>query len=155
MKSSRPSESLRIGEVARRTGITVEALRYYEREGLLPAPARSASGIRRFKPDIVSRVQFVKQAQAAGLTLRDIRQLTGLERGRSRSVCQRMRKVLAQRLQDIDGRLHELQTFRTTLEGLIKSCDSALAVGTEPKCPSLDILDPDSQSQRKGVAPCM
>jgi MerR family transcriptional regulator, copper efflux regulator len=154
MSANGASASLRIGEVAARTGVTVEALRYYEREGLLPAPARTASGIRRFRPEVVTRVQFVKQAQAAGLTLRDIRQLTGLERGRSRTVCERMRKVLAQRMGDIDSRVQELQTFRTMLEGYIRACDSALAAGAEPKCPSLDALDPHSQSQRKGVTQC-
>lgn len=154
MKVNGTSGSLRIGEVAARTGITVEALRYYEREGLLPAPARTAAGIRRFRPDVVSRVLFVKQAQAAGLTLRDIKQLTGLERGRSRAVCQRMRKVLARRLRDIDGRVKELQTLRTTLEGYVQACDSALETGVELKCPSLEALDPESERRRTGATPC-
>jgi DNA-binding transcriptional MerR regulator len=154
MKVNGTSASLRIGEVAARTGTTVEALRYYEREGLLPAPARSAAGIRRFRPEAVTRILFVKQAQAAGLTLRDIKQLTGFERGRSRAICQRMRRVLAQRLSDIDSRVNELQTFRTTLEGYVQACDRALGTGAEPECPTLEALDTKSDRRGTGATPC-
>jgi DNA-binding transcriptional MerR regulator len=133
---------MRIGEVAARTGATVEALRYYEREGLLPAPARSSAGMRRFRPDVVGRLRFAKQAQAAGLTLRDMKELVGLERGRSRASCQRMRKVTAQRLLEIVGRVLELQTFRTTLDQYVHTSDGALADRKEPKCPTLEALNP-------------
>lgn len=74
------NEHLRIGDVARLTGISVEAVRYYDREGLLPPALRSPQGARRFPPDVVTRVRFVKQAQAAGLTLRDIKQLVGFRK---------------------------------------------------------------------------
>jgi DNA-binding transcriptional MerR regulator len=146
VKSNGAPGSFRIGEVAARTGVTVEALRYYEREGLVPAPTRSAAGIRRFRPEVVTRVLFVKQAQAAGLTLRDIRQLVGLERGRSRAACGRMRKVLAQRLLEIDGRILELEAFRTTLARYVHDCDSALDKRTEPRCPTLEALRPASDA---------
>ena len=139
--SARAGESYRIGEVATLTGVTAEALRYYEREGLLPAAVRAPSGVRRFAPDAVARVRFVKQAQAAGLTLRDIKQLVGLQRGRSRSSCEQMRKVLAQRMSEIDARVTELQAFRTVLEQHVSACEQALESRPDPECPSLDALE--------------
>jgi len=151
MTASAGTESVRIGDVARQTGVTVEALRYYEREGLLPPPIRSTRGARRFPPHVVARVRFVKQAQAAGLTLRDIKQLVGLQRGQSRVACQRMRKVLARRLHDLDTRARELQTFRTTLERYVHACDHALGNRSEPRCPSLDALDVEPMSVGTGV----
>jgi MerR family mercuric resistance operon transcriptional regulator len=70
-------QTLRIGEVAQQTGMTVEALRYYERKGLLPHPPRSAGGLRRYRSDVLDRVRFIKQAQTLGLSLKEIQQLTG------------------------------------------------------------------------------
>ena len=141
MMRGAPGASLRIGEVATLTGLTVEALRFYDREDLLPRSPRSARGARRFPPDVVGRVRFVKQAQAAGLTLRNIKELVGLQRGRSRASCQRMRRVLAERLKEIDARVMELHAFRTMLEHHVEACDDALQSGPEPKCPSLDALE--------------
>lgn len=134
-------ESFRIGEVAKLTGITVEALRFYDREGLLPRSLRSVRGARRFPPEVVARVRFVKQAQAAGLTLRNIKELVGLQRGRSRASCQRMRRILAERLKEIDTRMTELQAFRMMLEQHVEACDDALESRSEPECPSLDAMD--------------
>jgi DNA-binding transcriptional MerR regulator len=134
------AESLRIGEVAVLTDVTVDALRFYEREGLLPGAIRTIRGARRFPPDVIDRVRFVKQAQAAGLTLRNIKELVGLRAG-TRASCQRMRRVLAERLAEIDARLGELQTFRTILDDHIKGCDEALGSTRESCCPSLAALE--------------
>jgi DNA-binding transcriptional MerR regulator len=134
-----------IGEVARHTGVTIETVRYYEREGLIPFAVRSARGARRFPPDAVARVRFVKQAQAAGLTLGDIKQLVGLQRGRHRVACERMRRVLADRLNDLDARARELQVFRIVLEQHLEACDRALKSPSEPRCPSLDALEHGSE----------
>ena len=134
-------ESIRIGDVAKRSGVTVETLRYYAREGLLPSPIRSTNGARRFPLDAIARVQFVKQAQAAGLTLRDIKQLVGLKRGGNRMSCHRMRTVLAQRLDDLEARAREIAAFRVTLENYLAACEQALTGSAEPACPSLEALE--------------
>lgn len=141
MTAGREVGSVRIGEVAKRAGVTVETIRYYTREGLLPSPLRSTNGARRFPLDAIARVQFVRQAQAAGLTLRDIKHLVGLTRGRSRLACHRMRTVLAQRLDDLDARAREIAVFRATLENHLAACDRALSTSPEPECPSLEALD--------------
>jgi DNA-binding transcriptional MerR regulator len=129
----------RIGEVARATGVTPEALRYYEREGLLPHAPRSAAGARRFPPEIVARVRFIKQAQAVGLTLRDIHVLVA-SRGNTSTACRKIRAILAARIADVDARVRELQTFRTVLADHLDACDGALArAGAE--CPTIDAIE--------------
>jgi len=133
-------DGLRIGAVAAQTGVTADAVRYYEREGLLPAAVRTPRGARVFPVQTVARIRFLKQAQAAGLTLRDLKQLVGLDGGRSRTACRRMRHVLAERLHDVDARLREVLTFRSALEAHLEACDKALETRKEPACPSLNAL---------------
>jgi DNA-binding transcriptional MerR regulator len=135
------SRTYRIGEVAAATGVTVATLRFYEREGLLPAPIRSLRGARRFPPGIVGRVQFIKRAQVVGLTLRDIEILVKSRPGASRTSCRQIRSVLATRLRDLDRRLEEMQAFRELLAEHLAGCDRALAAGTARDCPTLDALE--------------
>jgi len=72
-------QTLTIGQVAREAGIGVETVRFYEREGLLDQPARRQSGYRQFEPDAIARLQFIKQAQRLGFTLREIKELFALK----------------------------------------------------------------------------
>jgi MerR family copper efflux transcriptional regulator len=129
----------RIGEVATAAGVTPEALRYYEREGLLPSPLRSARGARRYGADVLDRVGFIKEAQAAGLTLRDIHILVQV-RGASRRDCQKIRRVLAARVADLDRRLAQIQAFRDVLGAHLEACDRALITDTS-ECPAIDALE--------------
>ena len=129
----------RIGEVAAATAVSVEALRYYEREGLLPASQRSSGGARRYGADALDRVRFIKEAQGAGLTLRDIHVLVQA-RGASRRDCQKIRNVLAARVEDLDARLAQMRAFREVLGEHLEACDRALRNDT-PACPALDALE--------------
>ena len=130
-----------IGEVARTTGVTVEALRYYEKQGLLPRLHRSAGGARRFGDEAVSRVRFIKQAQAVGLTLKDIRALVGAAPSASSSRCRSTRNVLAARIADIDQRLASMQAFRAVLKEHLDACEQALAGrGDDGACPTVAAL---------------
>ena len=134
-------KTLRIGEVAQRAGVTVEALRYYERMGLLPRPPRSTGGLRRYRPDVLDRVRFVKQAQTLGLSLKEIQQLTANTHRKSRSTCQRVHDVLTQHMADIDKRVAELRELHSTLNAYRKACEQALGQEREPECPTLDALE--------------
>lgn len=129
----------RIGEVASATSVTVEALRYYEREGLLPAALRSSGGARRYSSDVLERVRFIKEAQAVGLTLRDIQVLVQV-RAASRRDCQRIRGVLAVRVADLDRRLAQMHAFREVLGEHLKACERAITTDA-PECPALDALE--------------
>jgi MerR family mercuric resistance operon transcriptional regulator len=140
MREAAVTPTYRIGEVADQTGITVETLRYYERLGLLKAPPRSSGGLRRYPATAVDRVRFIKQAQSLGLTLRDIQQLVGFRPGQGRTACTRIRYVLAQRIADLDARLADMQSFRTTLVEHLRACDTALDGRRDVDCPTLDAL---------------
>lgn len=69
---------MRIGELARRSGLATTALRYYDKAGLLPASTRTASGYRAYDPDVLPRLAFIRSAQAVGLSLREIREVIGI-----------------------------------------------------------------------------
>lgn len=135
------ARTYRIGEVAAEVGATVEALRYYERLGLLPRPPRTGGGLRRYGPEILHRVRFIKQAQTLGLTLREIQQLLGHTRRPSRAGCQRVHDVLVQHIADVDRQMIELRALRRTLADHLKTCEQALGVDADPCCPTLDALE--------------
>jgi len=88
---------LRIGEIAKRAGVSIDALRYYERLKLLPRPRRSSGGFRLFAPEHIERVKFIKQAQDLGLSLDEIR---GLLATGGADECRKVRDLLQRKLID-------------------------------------------------------
>ena len=107
------------GDVAKKLGIGVQTLHYYEREGLIPAPPRSGSGYRLFTPELVDRLRFIRKAQALGLPLAEVKDILRLtEEGNS--PCVRVRDALTAKLQEVNERLRELESFRDELASLIE-----------------------------------
>lgn len=143
--------ALRIGEVARATGVSVDTLRYYERVGLLPAAARSDGGMRRYSGEVVGRVRFIKQSQTLGLTLREVRELVGTTTSRrGRAACERVRDVLIEHVSNVDRQIADLRSLRRTLVRHLNACEKALATRGEPTCPTLNVLD--AGGPRKGAS---
>jgi MerR family copper efflux transcriptional regulator len=97
--------------------------------------------LRRYGPDVLDRVRFIKQAQTLGLTLREIQQLTGNAHRKSRGACQRVHDVLVRHIADIDKQIIELRELRETLNAYRNTCEHALGRETEPACPTLDALE--------------
>ena len=113
-------DGVRVGEAAAELGVGVQTLHYYEREGLILPPPRSASGYRIFPPDLMERLRFIRRAQALGLSLAEIKETLELaEIGES--PCGRVQAALAQKLEEVDHRLSELRAFRDQLHDLIES----------------------------------
>jgi DNA-binding transcriptional MerR regulator len=127
----RSKDGRRIGDLAVAAGVTVDTLRYYEREGLLPQVTRTAGGFRCYSEEAAHRLEFIKQAREVGLSLREIRQLVQPENGR----CAAMRQVLAARLADVEQRLHHLTALRKTLKAALERCDETLDRSTAAPCP--------------------
>ena len=121
----------RIGDLAETTGVTVDTLRYYEREGLLPHVERTAGGFRCYSEETAHRLEFIKQARELGLSLREIRQLIEPKNGR----CSAVRQVLAERLADVERRLHDLAAFRKTLKVALEQCEETLDRSKNASCP--------------------
>lgn len=109
-----------IGELATSAGVGVETVRYYEREGILPEPARAASGYRQYTDDDVWRLEFIRRGKALGFTLREISELLGM--GEARSVDE-VRRLTEHRLARVEDDLNELQQRRDDLRRLLATCN--------------------------------
>ena len=129
MVQSQGVQSLTIGKLAAAGGVGVETIRFYQRKGLLVQPTRE-SGIRRYGSDDVRRLRFIKQAQAAGFTLLEIKELLELDVSEDRS---RARELAGARIRALDERLAELKRARDALQRLARECGS----GSSGPCPIL------------------
>lgn len=130
-----------IGELAARSGLTPDALRYYERLGLLPSPQRTPGGFRVYTPAALDRVRFIKQAQTLGLSLQEIRALVSYTDRGGLKRCQRVHDLLQRKIADLDTRLAELQEFRRTLQGYFEECEQTLAERNGAECPVIEHLE--------------
>src|SRR5437660_4802600 len=100
---------MRVGEVAERAGVNVETLRYYERRGLLPEPARSPNGHRRYDEETVRFIRAVKEAQGLGFTLAEIEEYLRVARRGEVAASQALRVRMAAKIDEIDARLAGLR----------------------------------------------
>lgn len=111
--------ALPIGAFAAAADVTVETIRFYQRKGLLPQPRRAFRGIRRYGPEDVARVKFVKSAQRLGFTLDEIAALLALDDG---THCADARIVAEQKLVDVRAKLDDLRRIEMVLAQLVKRC---------------------------------
>jgi len=132
---------LTIGRLAREVGINVETVRFYERQGILPRPPRSASGYRHFPADAKRRLKFIKRAQELGFSLREIRELLALRMSR-RTTSAEIRKRTEAKIADIEGKIRSLDSMRKSLLKLVRSCGGCTPVS---ECPILESLDGEDQ----------
>lgn len=109
---------LKIGEVARRTGIGIETLRFYERSGLLKPPARTMSGYRVYDDEAMERLDFIKRAQTLGFTLDEIRQIINESAG-GVSPCADVRSIMKRRLKELDERMAVMKRYRDELAEML------------------------------------
>ena len=132
-------DRMTIGKLARASGVGVETLRFYEREGLLPEPARTPSGYRQYPPESVARMTFVRRAKRLGFSLAEIRELLTLaEAHGDRS---QVKSIAAHKLAEIDKRIDELQRMRGVLAELTRKCSGH---GPVEGCPIIEALTEDS-----------
>jgi Hg(II)-responsive transcriptional regulator len=134
-------EGLKVGEVARRAGVNLQTIHFYEREGLLPRPPRTASNYRMYSEDAVRRVRFIKRAQELGFALRDIKELLSL-RATPGTRCAEIRRRAATKLGDIDQKIATLQRMRRALTKLIGECEGRRPITA---CPILEALDSEDR----------
>ena len=124
-----------IGSLARAAGVGVETVRYYQRRGLLPEPARPPGEVRRYSSEDVKRLKFIRSAQAAGFTLNEIGELIALDASDDR---RRARELAEARVAAIDEKIAELKEARDALAGLADACASKRG----GPCPILRAFDP-------------
>lgn len=129
MVQSQEDHGLTIGRLAATGGVGVETIRFYQRRSLLQTPTRE-SGIRLYGSDDVRRLRFIKQAQAAGFTLEEIKELLDLDATNDRD---RARELANTRIEALDARIIELKRARDALRRLARKCGS----GSAGPCPIL------------------
>jgi MerR family transcriptional regulator, mercuric resistance operon regulatory protein len=123
-----------IGGLAKAAGVGVETVRYYQRRGLLPEPARPPGEIRRYGETDLKRLRFIRRAQAAGFTLEEIGELLALDRTDDRA---RVRDLAGERVAALDARIAELKRARAALDRLRSTCAS----GNAGPCPIIEAFD--------------
>ena len=117
------TEKLTVGKIAKAAGVGVETLRFYEREGILDAPARTSSGYRLYDTGAVDRIRFVHRAQALGFTLREIRELIVLDSQPDAS-CDDLREAADHKLALVQSKIDDLERMRLGLTTLLASCNA-------------------------------
>ncbi len=142
------SSAIRIGEVALRSGVSVDTVRYYERRRLLPSAPRTEGGFRLFTPETVERVRFIKQAQELGFSLDEIGEL--LTTGGA-DECRRVRDHLKVKLDELDERIRAMRDFRKSLAQRLAACERELSRHADGAvCPALATISrADAGMKRK------
>jgi DNA-binding transcriptional MerR regulator len=105
---------LKIGDVSRLSGIGIEALRFYEKSGLLDKPSRTYSGYRVYRPEVLDRLDFIKRAQSLGFSLGEIKRIIEDAR-RGESPCDEVREIVGRRLEELYERMREMRRYRREL----------------------------------------
>jgi DNA-binding transcriptional MerR regulator len=142
---------IRIGELARRAGVKIATIRFYERQGILPEVFRRQSGYREYAPETVAVVQFIKRAQGLGFRLREAAELARL-RAVPRSACSQAVRHARDKVAEIEQKMRELEAMRDALSELLAACAQR---GGPACCPIIETLSGDAvaatpKRRRKG-----
>lgn len=139
---SRIASALTVGQVAREAGVGIETVRFYEREGLLPAPPRTPSGYRQYTPATVEQLQFIQRAKELGFSLRETQELLALRSDDSATPADAHARAAA-KVEEISAKIRDLETMRAQLSTLLVRCARR---ESDAACPILVALD------RRGAA---
>lgn len=142
-----PVDVLRIGDLAKRAGVSADTLRYYERRGLLHPSRRRVSGYREYLPEAAGIVHFIKHAQVLGFTLAEIDELLQLRGSATRrGTGLAVHDVAVAKIRDIDEKMRMLGTLRRALADLVVECEQTCgpdAVVDARDCPIIAALSED------------
>jgi MerR family transcriptional regulator, mercuric resistance operon regulatory protein len=126
---------IQIGEFARRSGCNAETVRYYERIGLIPAPARTAGGYRLYEAADVRRLMFARRARELGYSLEEVRTLMGLSTHNVRTACAEVRELAANHLARVRAKIADLQVVEGVLAEAVQHYEE-----NETGCPMIKTL---------------
>ncbi|MBI4239172.1 MAG: heavy metal-responsive transcriptional regulator [Deltaproteobacteria bacterium] len=137
---------LTIGKVARLTAAGIETIRFYERQGLIPAPPRRDSGYRQYPSATIERVRFIKRAKDLGFTLAEIKELLDLSVG-PKATCAAVKRKADEKINEVDAKITDLKRIKRALSRLTAQCRGK---GPISECPILENLK--SKESKGGVA---
>lgn len=125
-----------IGQIAKKSGISIETIRYYEKEGLLEKPHRKESGYRQYNDNVIERLSFIQQAKSLGFTLAQINELLSLE-VKQGTTSKDIKNIAQSKLVDIEEKIKMLKKMQKTLKELVTQCNGK---GPVEKCPILNAI---------------
>lgn len=125
-----------IGALSKQTGCNIETIRYYERIGLLPAPARTDGGHRSYRDEHLKRLTFIRRSRVLGFTIDEIRGLLDLV-DEGRHTCDEVKSITLDHLLEIRAKISDLEKLATVLQDMAAQC----AGGTVPDCPIVEALE--------------
>ncbi|NTV39955.1 MAG: heavy metal-responsive transcriptional regulator [Demequinaceae bacterium] len=114
---------MRIGELAEQAGLTAKTIRYYESIGLMSEPDRHANGYRDYDSGAADRLRFIRDSQAAGLTLAEVGEILGMKAA-GESTCSHTRSLLARHLAEVDAQIDRLLATRAELTAMAERADA-------------------------------
>lgn len=133
--------NMTIGQLAKASGVGIETIRYYEKEGLLETPRRRISGYREYDDSVIPRLRFIRRAKQLGFTLAEINELLALRLDR-RASCGRVKQQAESKIADIEAKLKSLRRMKSALLDLSEACDESAPTS---QCPILNALDGDDR----------
>ena len=131
-----------IGEASRLSGVSIETIRYYEREGIVPKPGRTAAGRRTYSDAEISELRFVKRCRSLGFSIQDVVALRGLAKDPA-GACESVERLGRQHLAEVQGKIAELRNLETALAELVANCAKG-----ERDCPMLVELMGSNRGRR-------
>ena len=135
-------ETLARGKLAKRSGVNIETLRYYEKRNLIDPPRRSEAGYRLYTPADILRIRFIKNAQKLGFTLKEIRELLKL-RIKINTSCDSVLKKAEHKRAEIMVKIKDLKSMKRALDQLIHKCEESIPT---KDCPILESIESDKRS---------
>lgn len=142
------SEGLTIGRLAKRTGVNLETIRYYERIALMPEPLRTEGGHRVYDREHLKRLGFIRRSRELGFSLDEVRALLGLVDGGDYT-CAEVRDMTLQHLAEVRRKIADLRRLERSLRDVAAQCSG----DTVPKCPVIDVLWREASAARSAVSP--
>ena len=135
------SDPLKIGDVAKKTGLSIDTIRFYEKQGLLRSPSRSEGGFRLFQETDIANLRLIRSGQSLGFSLDEIRDLLSIRNGISLP-CADVKRLLEQKLLSVREKIAELNSLEGEITTALKECKQALRranSGSQANCPVLSV----------------
>ncbi len=126
-----------IGQVAKKTGVGIETIRFYERRGLIDEPPRREAGYRQYSDDVIARIEFIRHAKELGFSLKEIQGLFALRVDQDTS-CAEVRQRSEAKIAQTEEKIRSLQRIKKALQKLVAACDGR---GPTNECPILEALN--------------
>ena len=134
---------MRIGQVAKRAGVNVETIRFYERKGLITQPLRTPGGYREYPHEAIAKINFIKRAQELGFSLTEIAELLSWQADH-RATCADVKQKAEAKISTIQGRIKDLQKMKRALEQLAAACKGS---GPLNDCPIIDCFETHQEKE--------